>query len=903
MSTKTTFKRVALVAVAALGLGVISSVAPATAIERTPVSISVASNGALRAGVSGGTLAVTFNLPAGYALGDSIIVGARVTSAPATSFATSKSAVPGTAAISSSTPTTAQFNWSKPASGSGSFGTLNATDVRSSAGDGLNPAQNSGAQNWTVAREYLSITSSADSTATQTLLLNFTPDVSGSYTILFYVGSTAAAYDTQADLGALATSTIGANLTTTTFTATTSGTPATAEITSVSGSTITGATGGALYKLTLKDSTGATAALGTGEAITLASTTSTVSFFRANNSTAISAGLTNADFRDGVAFFVARNSATGTATFTATGSGLLSTSVTGSSSITTVVGSAGAPTIGKLSTNTALVAGTTSGQTIPYTASTSATSHSLVVTGTAANVEGVTVTDTNGKITGATIVAGSSTFVVPSYVVPVTIGTAGTATVSVTGTLLAAEAVTVAVISTASTGATTNTITGATRVNTTLAVTDGTRRVAAASTNTFVVNVKDQFGGNRDAQTVLVTVAGRNPRTSTNILTDSSGNATYTLVDAGTVGTVDTITFTSTASTTATVSYGTTTVTKLAIAGPNSPAGVVDTNVLLAEKIDINAAVAGAQGTVAPVTVTATDAAGLVMAGIPVTFSVAGTTAAILSTKVTVYTGADGKAATSVYAWANGVYVVTATAGGQTATDSVHFAQQTATEARTIKATVKDNVVTGLVQDRFGNPVPGVTIWASEVGVGYFGSGAKATTGVTDESGTVDFFINGATSDTVVTLALGSTTSVDKFYGQSGSLLGGVTQNDGGTPTAVTATTVGTTTTAETGVGAAFAPAGINSASATVVGAPSAAEANAQAANDAAAEATDAANAATDAANAAAEAADAATAAAQDAADAVAALSTQVTEMVNALKKQITALTNLVIKIQKKVKA
>jgi hypothetical protein len=77
----------------------------------------------------------------------------------------------------------------------------------------------------------------------------------------------------------------------------------------------------------------------------------------------------------------------------------------------------------------------------------------------------------------------------------------------------------------------------------------------------------------------------------------------------------------------------------------------------------------------------------------------------------------------------------------------------------------------------------------------------------------------------------------------------------------------------------------------------------ATAATDAAAEATDAANAATDAANAAAEAADAATAAAQDAADAVAALATSVSAMIDALKKQITALTNLVIKIQKKVKA
>ncbi len=84
----------------------------------------------------------------------------------------------------------------------------------------------------------------------------------------------------------------------------------------------------------------------------------------------------------------------------------------------------------------------------------------------------------------------------------------------------------------------------------------------------------------------------------------------------------------------------------------------------------------------------------------------------------------------------------------------------------------------------------------------------------------------------------------------------------------------------------------------------------AQAAADAAAEATDAANAATDAANAAAEAADAATAAAQDAADAVAALSVQVSEQIaalraqnDALRKQITALTNLIIKIQKKIKA
>jgi hypothetical protein len=78
---------------------------------------------------------------------------------------------------------------------------------------------------------------------------------------------------------------------------------------------------------------------------------------------------------------------------------------------------------------------------------------------------------------------------------------------------------------------------------------------------------------------------------------------------------------------------------------------------------------------------------------------------------------------------------------------------------------------------------------------------------------------------------------------------------------------------------------------------------SADAATDAANEATDAANAATDAALAAADAADAATQAAMDASDAVATLSATVTKLVAALKAQITTLTNLVIKIQKKVKA
>jgi len=115
----------------------------------------------------------------------------------------------------------------------------------------------------------------------------------------------------------------------------------------------------------------------------------------------------------------------------------------------------------------------------------------------------------------------------------------------------------------------------------------------------------------------------------------------------------------------------------------------------------------------------------------------------------------------------------------------------------------------------------------------------------------------------------------------------------------------GTVTVSATG-GTSLAAAGQVkvTASATIVNdSTQAAVSAANDATDAANEATDAANAATDAANAAAEAADAATAAAQDAQAAVAALASQVADLMADLKAQITALTNLVIKIQKKVKA
>jgi hypothetical protein len=428
-------------------------------------------------------------------------------------------------------------------------------------------------------------------------------------------------------------------------------------------------------------------------------------------------------------------------------------------------------------------------------------------------------------------------------------------------------------------------------------------RAAVGSKNKFTALVVDQFENPMANVVVSGAISGRNATTVVApMITSATGEVSYELSDVYTSTFLlsDTLTFTPATGTagTVTVNYATyNAVTKITMTTPDSATATL-TGVAGSVKSDINAgSKAGPSATLAAVSVILTDVNGATLpAGIPVVFTVSGNAgSAVLSTAVTVNTDATGKAATSVYGWTNGDTTVTATAGGITATGIVYFLQTAAAagvqaEARTLTATAKDNIVSAKVTDRFGNPIQGIILSASRVGTGSFG-GSSSTTGTTDKAGEVQFVLSGGTAD--VTVAFSSTT-----FGQTNATKGYV---DAGI-TIFTATAAGTVTTAETGVGASFADAGVNSVTVKALTDTAAVDASTAAA-DAAAEATDAANAATDAANAAAEAADAATAAAQDAADAVAALSTQVSEMVDALKKQITALTNLVIKIQKKVKA
>jgi hypothetical protein len=434
-------------------------------------------------------------------------------------------------------------------------------------------------------------------------------------------------------------------------------------------------------------------------------------------------------------------------------------------------------------------------------------------------------------------------------------------------------------------------------------------RAATGSRITVLVECTNNFGAVQANVVLTPTISGRNSTlVLPTLVTDASGDATFSYTDASTSTTslTDTVSISGcTTGTSLTVNYTSVAgfgATSVKMTSPNmTVAGTANTVVA---PQPISAGAAGPSAVTVPVTATVTDVNGAAISNVPVTFTVAGSGVAVPSNRRVAYTNATGVATSAVYGWTAGTYTVTATIGAITGTTTVTFASTTATNARTISATVSGNIVTGKATDRFGNPVSGATLYATVVsGDGYFGlSGLKTANTTTLADGTATFVVTGTGAEVRVS-NINPADPVGTEVGQTSAPKGYVTNAATNTATVgiFTASKAGDDVTAETGVGASFDAAGV--ASATVTVAADAAAAQSQAAADAAAEATDAANAATDAANAAAEAADAATAAAQDAADAVAALSTQVTELVSALRKQITSLTNLVIKIQKKVRA
>jgi len=913
MSTKTTFKRVALVVVAALGFGVLTSVAPATAAPQTASSIVIGTVPTGRAGVTS-TVSVRI-YTAGLVENDTLNISAEVTSAPLTggpANVASALSASGTTATGNDNDSGALLALSSSSSSLAAFGSVTtafgridaasrAFDASGDDGDGV------------VATHVpaIVITTAHIAAGYVQAYVRITPDVTGSYSVMVSATNFGASYGLTRS--ASANQIYNAGDTSATFSLSTAGAPTSVTLTQLAGGTIhAGSPYGVPVSVALVGGT-----LGDLDSIDLTTSGSgSISIASAANY-ATTKSLTKTNFAGGqtaVIWLKDTGTAAGTISLTATSSGALAAfSASKTFAVQAATGSATAMAIdapGSASVYSmadATMATCTTSCTFSVATTTASQTIGWTWAGAAAKNGYVTITDSKGKVsgvsglvydlsytTGATDEGISLSFAAAgsSYIAGTTLFTVTTPIGAATTTIGEAAAATYSFITAAK---------GAANGAFTITPTTGSSsyQVAPGAGIAMTATLKDQYGNAWSGQTVTITTSGRNNPTATTAVSDASGKVTFTSADTSksTTSLVDSVVFSAatTTSKTITLNYGNTAPSTVLLTAGSTTLGVTS---LTTTYLPIAAGTAGPSGTLAALSATVADAAGNAIAGTPVTWTIAGTGCAIPTNKVTSYTAATGIATSSAYGWLAGTCTVTATAGTKTGTASLTWRSETASQARTVSATVSGTVVTATVKDRFGNGVKGVTVYATKSGAAYFGAGIGRTTAVTDANGNAEFSVAGGSASVTVSV-IDYDAAAGAVFGQTCALAGNATCATASTAAvAFTATTVGTATTAETGVGASFAPAGVASVTVAVEG-----DTTAQTAADAAAEATDAANAATDAANAAAEAADAATAAAQDAADAVAALSAQVATLISGLKAQLTALTNLVIKIQKKVKA
>jgi len=570
MSTKTTLKRIALVAVSALGFGVLTSVAPAqaTGLMELPTSIAVGTKDSHRTTDFASTN-IVLNLPSTAATGDTVVVGVGLLSCPATSTLCSVSANPTQSAYTGVTNAAgARLKWAVgPSGSSGSFGSLGNANYSTSGSA-------------TATAVYT--LNAYDSAGQITLRAQFKPDVSGTYT--FVVSTPNAITDVTGDAdSATGYYTPSAADTATSYTITTTGSATSATLTQLTTGAGSGSSlKGTVFKLSLSDGTGSTI-LGSTESITLTSSDSSVSFATpggAVDTAATSVVLTGAAsgyLANGAYYFRVDNSSTTSesVTITATGSGTLSSAVTTNAGIAfTAVSTSNAAYTSVDGTaagvDTSAVATSADAATArTYTVAAGDASHSLraTITTLAAQKSAWTCDDTSGKITGF---PGADFSRVITHTAA---DTNAYQDISISATLLVVGGSGQSFSCTLD--ATTDrsiTFTAATAAASTLTVTDSARRVATGSTNSFTVELDDDYGNAMSNKTITVTVAGRNGATaSSSIVTNADGKITYTLVDSGTVGTSDTITFTHTPTSgsavtaTATLTYGTTTVTTLSV--------------------------------------------------------------------------------------------------------------------------------------------------------------------------------------------------------------------------------------------------------------------------------------------------------------------------------------------------
>jgi hypothetical protein len=831
MSTKTTFKRIALVAVAALGFGVLTSVAPATALEgRTAISISVDTTKSFTRGAFN-VIPITVTFPTTNVAGDTTTITAEVLAAPLTGGVSnapsvfgpgvSNTAANGDGAATDNTAARMYFGTDAvgtfPLAASGTP-LLEAADANADAAledgktmfgglvAGETGMSDDGAGPLAAA---ISVASTVSGASTATVYLVVKPDLAGSYSILVASNSAGRTYFVSGD-------------TRTTSTFTTSGTVASVTLAALNTSIVGANPLGVIMRATLKDAAGGLTNLGAADQIVLSSSNSTDKFYQCNNAgctSELTNGVaTSGMFVNGVGYFKVSSAATADATSVITATtdilGGTNTSTTASASFKKLVAlgaTAAANTMVQgLGSTVAGYDGTPS-QTAAWdmTVSSAATSTSVKYTfaaaAAAAGVFGVKITDTSKRILGTDTKVGLEWTSAVSYAAAATSAsltvahaalgnhaassasfavTASTATTAVQGIEATAAVVTVKGATPALTG--TNTVT-ATPAGPIAAVAKGTVPLTATLT--------DRFGNAIANAAVTVAVAGRNTVAATSKLTDADGNITFSYTDAGTISANDVVTFSynngsTTATDTVTITYGGAAVSTVQVTSSNTTLGVAKATITPLSISAGDGVEAGAQS----VTATIKDASGNLLIGVPVTWTISGGTgAAVTTTTATTYSNSLGVATASIYAWVAGTYTVTATAGGIAGTGTTTWASQTAGNARVLSATVDGNVVTAKVVDRFGNPVKGVTVYATKSGAGYFGSGLSRTDGVTLADGTVQFGITGGNAAVTVSTLDPAAAAGTNAAGQTCALAGNLTCASGATAAvAFTATVAGT---------------------------------------------------------------------------------------------------------------
>jgi hypothetical protein len=863
MSTKTSFKRIALVAVAALATGLLTTVVtPAANAATGTMTIGTPTAGLA---VVGDTVTVTIpvTISSTTVSGDTFAVAANIAAKPTASALT--------------------LNTSGAAGANGMIAALGNTTKTA-----CTIAQTLSAVSATANVALLTAdVATCGASTTRSMTYSFKPDAAGTYTIQVFADAPFGSSQVDGILNnaevakTISITAVENPAATTVLTQPVAGVGATDQVTDQAGLWV---------KLTFKDAAGAASRLGTGQqavvtiptGLTLqkvngTTVSATASDYGINNTAVSSSGVVWLNFATATAgtYNVSAKVGSGTATTLA----LQYAAATDIAVVSAAFGTAGSSTTTALRFNNATGANTNASSGTVITTASAATYN--VYGSTASGVVMVRITDSNGLLFGSTLNLVQD-IAVTQGLVGTTAATAGfgktTGSFTLPSVAISTDPLTGAVrgykMGAQPTGVTTDyttaldyTVTGVAAAADGWTITPATTvSVVNGGNITFTALCEDTYGAAMAGRAVTAQIsAGRNVQTlATALITNADGKVSFTVTDAAPTSATltDTVTFTGCGATdgTVTINYVASLTATTLVMSP-----VTTSTTPSSAAISTSSATAW-DGSVT-VTATAKDAAGIAVVGLPVTLTMPAALSLEADSTAVAYTSALGVASWDLGTKVAGTYLVTATGGGLTKDTYLKFTGGTARVVSVSAGTAGAGSVpvTVKVADAYGNGVSGASVTITGTGSGYFQGIALSSTQTTTADGTV------------VAAWIGS---------------GTVTAVISGGQSADAAALIGTTA-------AAGFPAGVGTASLAVDGGTSSADS----ASDAAAEATDAANAATDAANAAAEAADAATAAAQDAADAVAALSTQVSEMVNALKKQITALTNLVIKIQKKVKA